>query len=245
MGKYAFKKNNFDVSSTGVNIESSCYYDTWLSQINFKENFESLDNRDRRGDNHDWYFVDCGNLPDSSKIEFELKGSREDLIKFIVAESYYERDDVETWQESELQEYAIDRLSETPKVYNFESLNDSDLKDTGLELIPNKAIESIFVRGYSQGDYARIFYSPDDIESVWGKLPNDSELRESFRNYCFDSPIYASLTINGTEYNYHESPEYKSEYEWDKDSFIAWVSKESGIDKEVLSQYLPEYPEYN
>lgn len=31
--------NNYDINSKGINIELSIFYDTWLSQVYFKENF--------------------------------------------------------------------------------------------------------------------------------------------------------------------------------------------------------------
>ena len=48
--------NNFDQSSTGVNIELVCFYDSMLSRELFAESFKTLDkNRDQ------WFYTDHGN----------------------------------------------------------------------------------------------------------------------------------------------------------------------------------------
>ena len=60
--------NNYDINSKGINIELSVFYDTWLSQIHFKENFIKY--------SEGYAYIDFGNIKMS---EFRRQ---HDIVKF-------------------------------------------------------------------------------------------------------------------------------------------------------------------
>ena len=97
------RSNNFNQSSTGVNIETNIYYDSDMSQINFNESFVKISDRK-------YFFTDFGNydLPDN-----ELP----------------------------------DDDNELPDEYDF-----------------------VYIRGYSQGEFARIYYRASEMTIDRGLL---------------------------------------------------------------------------
>ena len=48
--------NNFDQSSSGVNLELSCFFDTDLAQMYFNDNFERIDRDTPKGFYGDVFF---------------------------------------------------------------------------------------------------------------------------------------------------------------------------------------------
>lgn len=233
------KKNNYDKSSTGIDIECSCFHDTELSRMNFQENFENLQ-RDRYRTTSVNYYIDNGNIPDSSEVKFSVKGERETKIKHLVSITCFDAEEIQTWDNDTLDSEIIGHEEDVNLInYALEKLP----VIAGLEFIPNKNLIVLTTTGYSQGDYAAVIYCPEDLEKAWGKMPEQKTIQSLVDHYFWDAPIYASFEINGKEYNYHDMPEY-DEYEWEREKFITYVSKESGIDAETLKAFVPDYPEY-
>ncbi len=228
-------RNNFDKSSTGTDIECRCYRDTHQSQLDFSDNIEIIQHSGRSTTSIG-YYTDNGNVKGVDDVKFTVKGDKAVKIKWYVDNVRPYEDMTENDIDAEILEtlgvniidYALDRL---PTV-------------DGLEFVPNKNLIVLTTRGYCQGDYARVIYCPEDLETAWGVYPKQENVQESINHYYWDAPIYCCFEINGEEYNYHDMPEY-DEYEWERKKFIAYVAKESGVPAEKLESFVPEYPEYN
>ena len=132
--------NNFNTSTTGINIKTSIIYDADLAQMYFHENFKSVEGG--------YIYIDCDQLDDEPTPECKL----------------------------------------------------------------------MEITGYSQGDYAKVWYNPTEIEKLWGNAPNEKNLKEQFEQYFYDQPIDISVTINDKEIRGFE---YGSDlYEYDKEETI-------------------------
>lgn len=231
-------KNNFDTSTTGNNIELSCFYDIFQSQYDFDENFIILQHSDNQKTGK-YYYIDNGTLPDSDSIEFTLKGKKSELVQYYKDNINYES--ISKWTKQDIIEEIIGGF-ETITLLNFQWFNEEEFSNYNLEFIPSKEIICLSSTGYSQGDYVEIFYSPEDMRKVWGKIPSESDMQEIFDNYIWNSPIYARFDINEKEYNYYDYD--LDSYEWQREQFAQKVSKDSGIEESILLDMLPEYPSY-
>jgi hypothetical protein len=236
------RKNNYNVNSEGPSIELSCSYDCDLSRIYFEENFKIIQHNGYRTHTKA-YYIDCGNVPDDDSIIFSVKGEKSAKVKYIADQGCFEPSEIETWDDDTIESEIIGYLSERPSVVNYQNMNENDLDKTGLELSPSKNLIWISVRGYSQGDYAEIAYCPDDLKKAWGNVPKENDLRKEFTRLFYDAPIWACFEINGEEYRYDEYMD--DSYEWDREKFASIVSEKSGIDRDVLLDFLPDYPDYN
>ena len=234
------KRNNYDKSSTGIDIECICQYDTDLSRMHFEENFKVLQHNGHRTQSV-LYFIENGNVPDSSGIKFTVKGDKETKIKHLMEITHFDREEIEQWNDDTMDSEIIGHESDINLInYALDKLPDYK----GLEFVPSKNLIALGSTGYSQGDYSTVLYCPEDLEKAWGSYPKQESIQKMVNHYLWGSPIYARFEINGKEYRYDDMPEY-NEYEWDRDAFIAYVSKESGIEADKLESFVPEYPEYN
>jgi hypothetical protein len=100
------------------------------------------------------------------------------------------------------------------------------LQQYGIKISHKDDIREIDISGYSQGDYAKVFVNFTALEKLWGKKPDEPELKRMFENIFYDVPIYAQVTVDGEEYNYWDCPDYE-EYEWKRDEFITWLSQQT------------------
>lgn len=230
--------NNYDTSSTGVNIECTAYYDTHMSQIDFRENFTLLKGYKTRFSGDDVYFyTDNGNISDKGMTEYVIKGKVSDMKK--LGEGVYVN--IYRKEYKTLGDYKSDLVSELFAEYGFREAQEIASKHN-VTISHKNDIRVISVRGYSQGDYAEIWVDFTECKRAWGNDANEDELRELFENLFYDAPIYATATVDEKEYYYWDMPELKSKYHWDRDAWIAYVKKESGHD---ISDYVPKEPDYN
>jgi len=235
------RKNNFVRAAEGQpDIESFCFYDTWQSQVNFKENFKIVKDGGRF-DNLTLYYIDYGNVKDDSGITFTLEGSEESLNRYLAA---YYGGDISEWSPEDKKEWVLNN-GYSLTLANFESESECLKAEYGLTIKPSKDLVKVISCGYSQGDYAEIWYCPKDLEDAWGIAPEESKLKETFDRLLWDAPVSARFEIDGKEFNYHEVPNLENEYEWNRDAYLDYVAKESGIERETLESFVPEYPSYN
>lgn len=229
-------RNNFDQSSTGTNIECTCFYDTMRSQDDFNENIEILQHAGNRT-TCKAYYIDNGNVPDSSEITFRLEATQAQKEAFLKEEGYTD----ETMPALEdMAEYILDTYHEKINLLNYQDANEVFAPMT---VEPSKNVVWIQVRGYSQGDYAEVAYCPDDLEKAWGNKPDNEQIKDYIHHLFYDTPIYACFTINGDEYDYYDHP--KAEYYvWDRDKFLSYVAEKSGVEKSLLEPLLPEQPSH-
>jgi hypothetical protein len=105
-------------------------------------------------------------------------------------------------------------------------------------------MREIYITGYSKGDYAWVYVNFTALEKLWGKKPEETDLKSMFENIFYDVPIYAQVTVNGEEYNYWDCPDY-DEHDWKRDEFIAWLSEQTGIDASEFEAVLPLNLDYS
>lgn len=234
-------RNNFDKSSTGVDISCSVYYDTDSSQRDFRENFESVQSDGYRTTSIQ-YYIDNGNVEGKDSVKFTVKGSVQDII--AAAKQYtYAYADLVSASGKELEEVKAELIAQFEDVNLISYAMGTMPKIDGLEFVPNKNLIVTETRGYSQGDYAKVIYCPDDLKAVWGNEPKEEELQKMFDHYFWDAPIYAQVEIDGKEYSYWDMPDYDS-YEWDRKKFIDYLVKESRVKAEQLESVIPDQPSY-
>lgn len=234
-------QNNFDNSSSGVNIECAAFYDTDRSRYDFEENFKVIQFSGYRTTSV-LYYVGNGNVPDNDDISFSVKGKKSAKVDYLATELNYTKKEIRSWdidtidteilgqyEDVNLINYARDRMPDAPN---------------GLEFVPNKNLITVASCGHSQGDYAVIIYCPDDLKKTWGNEPKQNELQRLFNHYLWDAPIFALFTINDVEYRYDDMPDY-DEYKWERDKFLKYVSEQSGVPIDTLEPLCPEDPSWS
>ena len=231
--------NNFDQSSTGVNIELSVFRDICLSQLYFDDYFFKVgDDLIYSGDNFSdfekgytftkpdllvaWAEVESKNdfLENfRTKMGFGYsKATKQDLIDYIQGELYYKKD----W---------------------LEFCNKAGFK-------PN--FDIVASRGYSQGTYSEVIVPHSFWEAVGIEKPSDVQqsLGSAIDNLLWNAPIHCNLEVNGKEYQI--GYELKDSYEWDKEEVLKIVKRliapdfsesEQKIIMDYLVVNLPEYPD--
>lgn len=233
------RKNNYNTNANGPDIELVCFMDTDMSRMEFDDNFAIIQHSDYRK-TCKAYYIDNGNVKDHDDITFSLSGFELEIENALLAEGY-DREEYKAMIEGEPFEILQDRYGEKVTILNYEDFN---TVYAPLQAVPSKTLECVSISGYSQGDYAEVFYCPDDLEKCWGnKPPEPSKMAETFSRLFYDAPIWACFTINGEEYRYDELMD--DSYEWEPEKFAAIVSEKSGIDRQVLADFLPAHPDYN
>ena len=156
--------NNFNESSTGINIEGTFFYDIDSSQREFDENFGLLSKSN---------FIYNPYGQTDTTISFTVKASKQNLVEYLndVVGDF-------DWVE----ESRSDLMDEVINQNDIDLLNYNEVKatleDYNIELIPNTKIKSIVTKGYSQGDYAKVLYFPKKLKELWGKDVDESELQK-------------------------------------------------------------------
>lgn len=234
-------RNNYDQSSSGVNIRAECYYDYDKSRYEFEENFMILQHSSY-SKSIVAYYIDNGNVKGADSLFWRVTGTPHAIVKYA-RENYTYYADTVAADGQDLEDIKDEILNSLcPSILNIDDINDYQLKNSGLSIEPIKTLESVEIRGYCQGDYARVYYCVDDLREAWGNEPDAAQLKEIFTHYFYDAPIYAQVTINGEEYFYHDCPDY-DEYEFKRDEFIQYVVKESGINADSFADLIPLTPD--
>jgi hypothetical protein len=220
-------KNNFDCSSSGINIEVTACYDTDLSRLYYDDMFNTVwfNNRSHIVLDND---LGVGYKGESFKayevVDFTVKK------KLNVMDLLDEYGDYFYDANEYTKEEALEELKEINGKYVQELIEKGYAK-------PKEGYKSFVSRGYCQGDYAFVICKDDLSEDYIDHL-------------LWDAPVYASVTIgNATEYLYQDF--CKDEYEWDKEGFIRCVCECYTNDNSVreslkkqLNDMLPEELQY-
>lgn len=223
-------RNNYDMSSSGVNIDAVCYYDSWQAADNFKYHIsEQHSDRDTLyiyGENEEIVTIRdfCKFAPHVKKL---------DLIELA--------DELPDWDGSDYADYTMSELREMIlKANPAMILNRYWAESSAIVIKPEYTLQRTV--GYSQGDIERVLVPVKEL--------ND----RGFIDHLFwDSPVYCEVKINDTEYYWDELFEVESdlsEYDWDKEKMINYVCSnlKDGIDPEyvrkTLEYILPETPDW-
>ena len=233
------RKNNFTRPEKGTpSIELSCFYDTEQSHWTFEENFEILQQSSHQK-TCKAYYIEYGNLPNFTSITFTLQGTEEQIEAALIAEEY-DRDSIKAMSANEPFNILKTCYGDKITLLNYEDFNSVY---SPLKVAPSKTLNCVSISGCSQGDYAEVFYSPEDLEKYWVNIPDEKDLQKLFTRLFYDTPIYCRFEIDGEEFDYLEF--MPDNYEWDKEQFAKIVSEKSKVDYETILSFLPEYPTYN
>jgi hypothetical protein len=226
--------NNFDTSSSGVNLELTCERDNCLAQDQFSENFKRIDTggssllNDRFFNADVYQFIDNGNFSDGFNLtdlnNYDLTSkTNKNILANIRSEFYGSSEDLRNDSLNLFNKYPY----QLNKVELLELVENEFNEDYEKFLVDNftPLFEIISIRGYSQGDYAEIAFTHKDIKEY------NFEDREKFlvmmenyfTNLFYDAPIYCKLGIDQDEFDFREF--MKNEFEYDKNELIAIAEK--------------------
>ena len=176
--------NNFDQSSTGVNIEFIHFFDTSMAYDYFKTDIERIKNNIYMyiggGEYNKNSYLPTIKRPDDKKLEL--------LQKQLIKEDGDRYDDLaldDVWEQflDDLYEYDWIDPKDESEFYVI-------LEKYGIEYTLNHSI--IYSYGYSQGDIAIVVVP-------YGK-DNDKGFRDYIGHLFWDTPYYGVLNVNNKEY---------------------------------------------
>ena len=222
-------KNNFDMSTSGVNIQVDCFFDNLQAQTDFDNEIIRLGRvSNYRLSTNLFGVLSCADIIRIGDFCTFKKGIKKaDLI--ALADELPDFYDGESYTVKELKAEIMDASPEM-------ILNDYWRAGNGLKL--KTGFELYNTRGYSQGDSADVLIKSTD--------------NKDFINHLFwDSPIYCIVNINREDFYYWDVDGVDS-YDWKKEKMINYVVNAVNVDddkkeyiKKTLADLLPDYPEYN
>jgi hypothetical protein len=220
--------NNFDVSSTGENIEFNCFYDSDLAQILYNE-FESENTRLNFGRDNSLFLLGDASAPYYSRLDL-LALSKQALFNLCL--DYELLSYSAGLNDYKKSEYIADLLSiSIERHYKF-LISGSNWFHIG----ENIAHDYYISRGYSQGDAVYI---------VSIDKPIDNSLRRCIDNILWDSPISMYANVNGSEF---ETDDFLGDdfYKYDTEAISENIARLpiSYYAKAWLVKALPSYPSY-
>ena len=224
--------NNFDQSSSGVNLELNISFDADRARMDFEESFHILQHSAHRQTSV-LVFNQFGN--------FDVTGfTLTDLDNYHIAElstkqifkafyNYQYPTDIDHDLKCSYFE-GIKELLQNLQIENLNTLDQSEILEaieTDLycdqsfqEFLKNTFTCNYLIidsRGYSQGDYSQIIipaqvllsYKDQTLEQI------ENNLQDFIDHLLWDQPLYARLTIDDEEFYIDEH--LKNEYEYDQD----------------------------
>lgn len=245
--------NNYDISSTGVNLELSVSWDNDLSRMYFDESFHVLQYSGYR--QHSILVFNWFGNTDQSDFDFSdienYTFTKSDLIEWL-KEAFYtsELNDLSTCYFnkpfSKLSKNELLELIES-EIYDYQD-------EFKLRFTPT--YQTIVSRGYCQGDYSEIIFTKSLLDKMREGLTSckdktDQEIAEYFQDdidhLLWDSPLYARLTIDDEEYYLDDFQ--NDHYSYDKEETIEHVKNTLKHEKldiiiKFLTDNLPDQPDY-
>ena len=209
-------KNNFDCSSTGINIEVEAYYSTTGSQTIFNDAYDVVRYRGRevallirRYD----FDKQIDKITDVGKFKSGKQGrlSKEVVCEILNELSSYSYD---------TQSFTYEELKEELDNLDIQNLPDA-LKEFGRFFKLNDDVDLYTSRGYCQGDVSYVLCKAETSKNYHRLI--DQEL--------WDCPIEACVVIANVRYDYNEL--MSDPYNWDKEKFITKVVDRYTQDTEV------------
>ena len=236
--------NNYNCNNKGINIELFVHYDNEQSLWNFNDNFKNIK------DDVYWYSTWDGiPVPDCFNDLYDItEPDRETSYEILIDELHYDSDSISDCE--------FNKSTAWDEVFNDYSfpldLDDFNNMLESYGVTYDKLYETVYSRGYSQGDYVEVLV-PTQIRKNYG-LKDDVDLAEHVQedvdHFLWDSPLFCRITINDEEY-YSET--FDGMYtEFDKNIFIDEILedyKDDGLDMELLKEELvslvPDEPKWN
>lgn len=240
--------NNFDQSSTGLNITVIAFRDTDLSRFYFEEAFFTI--KEGRKD----LLVYCeGNFSDFEK---EYSFTKAELLAAYVAhmgDTYSRSDffnDFKTNMGYGYSKACKDDLVEHVKhelyySYEWHTFCEKAGFKTNFDIVVST--------GYCQGDYREVIVPHKLWECIGIPKPEcvQSNLGGHIDNLLWDCPVYARFEVNGEEF--YIDQELKNSYSWDKSEALeiaqnlikdSFTSEEQSIIMDFLASALETNLDY-
>jgi hypothetical protein len=233
-------KNNYNQSTTGINIETSIFLDSDLTQWNFDDNFKTIESDIFHSRDQELIYTNFGNLSNDFDFYISNKTSKNNLLflcKYLFDDiselKYFDKqmliDEIET---EFYHNYYFEEIKQLIEKYDIKSFLDDYI-----------IIES---KGYSQGDFARVFINYKEYKKVTGYKGTKTNLEKNLLtlidSMLWDCVITARLEINEEEYimqidGFYNNWECLKKY--DVETEIKEVIKNfPKLDKKVLTQEL-------
>lgn len=248
------RKNNYDQSSSGLNLELTCFRDTERSYMEFEESF-------KRVKDGLWVYTNFGNvsdefnLSDANNYQFTVKEFKKAFIKsydsslsaYYIGKPFGKLTKAELIELLECQAYDSDEIADFYKD-NFKPLFDI-----------------VKTRGYCQGDYAEVIITPSYKKYLSGNGQDydtiADKVSDNIDRLFWDAPIYCRLSVDD-EIEFYLDQYLTDCYKWDKDQLITQFKivqtdlfyKTDASNFESLEQLdsvlgfladnLPDYPDY-
>ena len=216
--------NNYDQSSTGIDVELTIFYnrDQAYNELeDFIQDSQVLTLRDRRGRLD--YIALAPDLGEKqwtvSALESMSESELIELVQLVVFDTGY----YFTKQEMVKELRHVTKAEYLKAVHTHTSYRDLPYTYT--------------VNGYSQGDACRVY----DMYPQ-GKSPYD---REYIHHLLWDTPIYGMLQVNGEEYYIDEYLE--DMYEYNPEALLRNLAERTELSPEALQEIaaiLPTHLEY-
>ena len=230
-------KNNFDCSSSGINIEVEAYYSTTESRFIFDDTYKVVRNRCRVRDLcirvADFDYKTPETLGDVGVFKTGKQGPIPKQIACDILNEYSEYSyDTESFTHKEL----LDELKNIDIKYLPQVMEDNYYRDY-FHLDKNYALYGS--SGYCQGDFTYVLCLAENCKNYHHLI--DREM--------WDCPIEACVVIGNVRYNYNELMD--DQYVWNKEEFNKKVVDRYTTDAEVkeflsrqLNNMLPEELDY-
>lgn len=253
------RRTNYDQSSSGLNLELRCSYDSCIAQMDFRDAIEVLD----RGKDT-FLFVGWGSMKASDFERTYKLPQPKQLFKDYF--KYTQEADISNCCLGQikrvlgyLKDYDCTSLREITSGDLLEAIKcDVRWADPVQEFLEEYYEPEFFelsTSGYCQGDYARVII-PKEVLIEYGHENPTQEIADSFQktidHLFWDAPLYCRLDINDeVEFDFTEYME--DTYDYDKDQLLEiaekhllnqWPEDAQKIIREFLEDNLPEYPEY-
>lgn len=220
--------NNYDMSSTGENIQFWCHYDVDLAQIYFKDFFEHEATRLDWGRDCVMYLVGDSTKPQYTRSQLRKLGKEalfelcqfHELLYWDVKASEVTRSELE----ADLLNVSIEQ--------HYKQLT----REYGWHELANHIQHDFYVsRGYSQGEAVYIVSLDESLTN---------EHRKHFDRLLWDCPVSIRAEIGDKEF--YEDSFMNDPYEWDVDEVKEKIKALpiSDYAKGFLMDSLPDYPQY-
>jgi len=217
--------NNFTKNGNGTSIDFQCFYDTDVSQWNFRENFE------RVGDNDEYFFTEHTNIevPEYKEMFILKNDCREEAIDEILEYSKDNREDFDDMDIGDIGDWLL--------MY-------ADFGDVDEMFTLRDNIQEFTTRGYSQGDYAKVYVDKEQVEKNCGKY-DEKSTEKMIDSYFWDCPVYLSLEIDNNTIENGEielDDEYYTDTNEVKEKTIEYLKKNDFTEKQIkdVKEFLDE-----
>lgn len=236
--------NNFDISSSGVDISLVIFPSAVEAQSRFDESFETVGKQlvyapwAESGDIEDEYIA---TIHGEKTTMLQLAA----FLDEVNNEFYSYVEDIACFSHREL-------LFDAQSCLQLGEFNYDDV----IQALDNNGIQyellgdTVAVVGCNQGDYAEVYVPLSKLREEWGNPGiRVEDLRDTIHNLLWLQPIYVCLTVDGTDFYGWESDIEEYEYNCEEYSraLVKDVSRSGlSLDKlmivwKFLKENMPDY----